>query len=91
MSKKESDETKADESQPQPGEAFGHPIAREASRDQSSKHGPGYDDSTRPAKASNSGAKAVGAIVPPRKADKLPRVGLAEKIRQRLSEDKEEQ
>lgn len=92
MGKKKSDNTTAEESQPQEREAFGHPVVRETIRNRSGDHAPGYDDSTRPAKAAASkrGGKSVGAIVPPRKADRLPRVSLADKARQRLSKEEDE-
>ena len=78
--------------QPQPQEAFGHPVTKTV-KDGSSDHKPGYVDSPQPAKATAAAQKrgaTVGAIVPPRKADKLPKLSLAEKLRQRLSEKEEE-
>jgi hypothetical protein len=90
MSKKRSEAAREEGSQPQPREAFGHPVARQKAKDRADDHKPGYEDSRRPAAASARGGKAVGAMVPPRKADKLPKVSLAEKARQRLSKEEDE-
>lgn len=75
----------------QPREAFGHKFATKP-RPQYSEHKSGYDDSSRPKKAATAGKQEapVGAILPPRKAEKLARVSLVERLRQRLSKEEEE-
>ncbi len=74
----------------QPREAFGHKFAK-TPPPQYSEHKSGYDDSSRPKKAAAGKQEApVGAILPPRKAEKLARVSLVERLRQRLSKEEEE-
>ena len=72
----------------QPREPFGHPFARKP-QPQYSEHKPGYEDSPAPRKpaAGRREEAEIGALLPPRKAEKLPRVSLVEKLRKRLEKE----
>jgi hypothetical protein len=74
---------------PDARQAFGHPVTAET-QPQYSDHKPGYDDSPGPSTASLKGEARVGAVLPLRKAGKLPKISLAERIRQRLSTKEKE-
>lgn len=75
---------------PDPRQAFGHPVTAET-QPQYSDHKAGYDDSPGPSRAASLKDEArVGAVLPRRKAGKLPKVSLAERIRQRLSTEEKE-
>lgn len=75
--------------QPHPREAFGHPVTKLVMHEVSN-HSPGFEESPPPAYSGQAmESQVVPAELPPWDPDKVPRAGLAERIIQRFTQQKE--
>lgn len=84
-------EKQIDNIQPAPRQALGHPIVRQEHHE-SSDHKPGYEEARNipRGRARAKKGKVSGAILPPRKASKLPKTSISERIRERLSQKEQD-
>jgi hypothetical protein len=73
---------------PSPRTAFGHPVVNSVKpKHEVCNYKAGHDESSPPAEAMSDVEKGPAkAILPPRNAVNAPKISLAERIRQRLSE-----